>query len=168
MKIFEIVYYLVLGFIVLITLLLIASTFPIPGNYQVLMVQSGSMEPAIKMGGVVIVKPAEEYGIGDVVTFGPISSRSQPITHRIHDVKVVEGEMRYITKGDANDTPDQREISREDIIGKVLFSVPYVGYAVNFAKKPVGFALLIIVPGLIIIFDEAKKVYAEIKKAKTQ
>ena len=163
MKIFKIIYYIFLAFIGVIALLLIVSVFPITGNYKLMIVQSGSMAPAIKMGSVVVVKPADDYKIGDVITFQP-GRNNEPITHRIYDIRVVNGEPRYITKGDANNAPDQREISKREILGKVLFSVPYIGFAVDFAKKPLGFMLIIIVPAALIIFDEAKKIYAEVKK----
>jgi signal peptidase len=168
MKSLKIIYYIVIAFIVLVAILLIFSAFPIPGNYKVLVVQSGSMEPKIKTGSIVVVKPEKDFKIGDVITFGPYSKTKAPTTHRIYDVKVVGGETVYITKGDANNAPDTREIKKADIVGKVLFSVPYLGYAVDFAKKPIGFALLIIVPAALIIVDEIKKIYAEIKKKKTK
>ena len=164
MKSLKIIYYIVIAFIVLIAILLIVSAFPIPGNYKVLVVQSGSMVPAIKMGSIVLVKPASDYKIGDIITFGPYSKTKVPTTHRIYDMKVQGGEPIYITKGDANNAPDTREIAKTDILGKVLFSVPYLGYAVDFAKKPIGFALLIIVPAVIIIYDEIRKIFGEIKK----
>jgi len=164
MKIFKFIYYVFIAFIAAIALLLIVSVFPITGNYKLMIVQSGSMAPAIKMGSVVMVKPADDYKIGDVITFGPYSRTKAPTTHRIYDVKVEGGNPIYITKGDANNAPDAREIKKSDILGKVLFSVPYMGYAVDFAKKPIGFALIIIVPAAVIVFDEIKKIYGEVKK----
>ena len=113
-----------------------------------------------------MVKPVADYKIGDVITFGPFSKTKAPTSHRIYDIKVVDGQPVYITKGDANNAPDAREIQKKDIIGKVLFHVPYVGYAVDFAKKPLGFALIIIVPAALIIFDEVKKIIQEVRKKK--
>ncbi len=133
-----------------------------------MVVQSGSMQPEIKIGSVVMVKPMDDYEIGEVITFGPYGKTKPPTTHRIYDIKVVDGEPRYITKGDANNAPDQREIQKKDIIGKVLFSVPYLGYAVDFVKKPLGFMLIIVVPAALIIFDEVRKIYGEIKKKKAE
>ena len=164
MKIFKIFYYIFVAFIVLVALLLIFSVLPITGNYKVMTVISGSMQPAIKQGSVVIVKPAQDYKIGDVITFGPYNKTKAPTTHRIYDIKVEGGQPVYITKGDVNNAPDARELQKKDILGKVLFSAPYVGYAVDFAKKPMGFALIIIVPAAIIIFDEIKKIIYEVKK----
>ena len=168
MSILKILYYVFLGFIVLVAILLIVSVLPIMGNYKIMTVISGSMQPAIKMGSVVMVKPVSDYKIGDVITFGPYTRTKAPTSHRIYDIKVQGGEPVYITKGDANNAPDAREIKKEDILGKVLFSVPFVGYAVDFAKKPMGFALIIIVPAALIIFDEAKKIFGEIKKKKIE
>ena len=181
LKVLKTIYYVFLGAIALIAVLLIVSSFPIPGNIKFLTVLSGSMTPAIKMGSVILVKPlstdstsspqassgqAVDYKIGNIITFGPYSKTKPPITHRIHDIKVVNGQPVYITKGDANNTPDIREIARKDILGKVLLSVPYLGYAVDAAKKPFGFALIIIVPAALIIFGEIKKIYEEVAKRK--
>ena len=83
-------------------------------------------------------------------------------------MEVVGGYPVYITKGDANNAPDPKKITKKDIIGKVIFSIPYVGYAVDFARKPIGFIFIVIVPAAIIIFDETKKIYEEIKKKKNK
>ncbi|MCK4473702.1 signal peptidase I [Candidatus Parcubacteria bacterium] len=166
MKPLKIIYYIFVGLIAAVALLLIFSIFPISGNFKPMIVQSGSMEPAIKMGSVVVVKPADNYKIGDVITFGEVSKTKTPTTHRVHDIKVNEGKPYYITKGDANNAPDQKEIAKKDIVGKVLFSIPYLGYGVDFAKKPIGFALIIIIPAMLVIGDEIKKIFREIKKKK--
>ncbi len=167
-KILKIIYYIFLLFIVIIAALLIVSVFPITGNYKLMIVQSGSMTPAIKQGSVVIVKPAADYKIGDVITFGPYSKTKAPMTHRIYEIKVVDNNPVYITKGDANNAPDTREVQKRDVLGKVLFSLPYVGFAVEAAKKPLGFTLIIIVPAAIIIFDEIKKIIYEVVKKKNK
>ncbi len=166
-RVLKIIYSLLVAFIVVIALLLIVSVLPITGNYKIMTVISGSMAPAIKQGSVVIVKPMSDYKIGEVITFGPYSKTKAPTSHRIYDIKIEEGNPVYITKGDANNAPDTREIQKKDIVGKVLFNVPYFGYAVDFAKKPAGFALIIIIPAVLIIFDEVKKIYGEVKKKKT-
>ena len=165
-KCFKVIYYFFLGAIAVIALLLVVSVLPITGNYKALIVLSGSMQPEIKMGSVVVVKPSDNYKIGDIITFGEMSKTKTPTSHRIYDIKVVDNNPVYITKGDANNAPDAREIQKRDIIGKVLFDVPYVGYAVDAAKKPFGFMLIIIVPAAIIIYDEIRKIIKEIKKGK--
>lgn len=168
MKAFKIVYYIFCIFIAIIALLLIVSVFPITGNFKIMAVLSGSMEPAIKTGAVVVIKPANDYKIGDIVTFGPNTKTQVPVTHRIYDIKIVAGEPVFMTKGDANESPDTKEIQKKDIIGKVLFSVPFAGYAVDFAKKPFGFLLIIIVPAVLIVYEEIRKIWQEILKLKNK
>jgi len=162
-KIFKTLYYLFLGFIVSIALLLVFSAIPIPGNFKTMIVTGGSMEPAIKMGSIVVVKPVEDYKINDVITFQGRGERDFT-THRIVEMRVEGGRPIYITQGDANNAPDMREVRASEVKGKVLFSIPYLGYVIDFAKKPIGFALIIIIPAAVIISDEVKKIYNEIKK----
>lgn len=113
-----------------------------------------------------MVKPADDYKIGEVITFGEMTKTKSPITHRIYDIKIINNNPVYITKGDANNAPDGEEINKNDVIGKVMVSVPFMGYAVDFARKPIGFVFIIIVPAAIIIFDEVGKIYDEISKKK--
>jgi signal peptidase I len=165
-KIKKIIYSVFLAFLIFTALLVIASAFPITGNYKLLVVESGSMDPNIKMGSLVMIKPMDEYKAGEVITFKESGKKDKTITHRIEDLIVTAGEIRYRTKGDANEDIDPGEVGKKEIVGKVLFSIPFAGYAVNFAQKPVGFALIIIIPAALIIFDEVKKIYWEIKKKK--
>lgn len=164
-KILRVVYYVSLVLIVSIAILFTISVLPIPGNYKVLVVESGSMEPAIKVGSIVVIRPEKEYKTGDIITFIDPSQKSKvPTTHRIYEIEIVSGEIRYVTKGDANNTPDTKSVRKRDILGKVLVSIPYLGYGVAFAKKPIGFLLIIFVPVIIIILDEVRNIYVEIKK----
>ncbi len=164
MKIFKIIYYLILAAIAVVALFLIFSVVPIKGGYKTLVVLSGSMEPKIKMGSVAAVKPVKEYEVGDMITFGENTKTKTPTTHRIYEIKEADGVKSYITKGDANNAPDQKPVSEKEILGKVLFSVPYIGYAVNAAQKPIGFMLIVVVPAVIIIYEEVKKIQIEIAK----
>ncbi|PIU75218.1 MAG: signal peptidase I [Candidatus Portnoybacteria bacterium CG06_land_8_20_14_3_00_39_12] len=168
MKIWQTIYYVFLGVIGAIAILLIVSVFPITGNFKVLTVQSGSMMPAIKTGSIVLVKPTNNYKIGDIITFGQISKTKTPTTHRIAEIEVANGQPIYTTKGDANNAPDQKQVSAKEVIGRVLLDVPFLGYAVAAAKKPWGFMLLIAVPALLVIYEEAHKIWQEIKKSKTK
>ena len=167
-KLSKIIYYIFIGCIAVIAVLLIISVLPIAGNFKVMTVLSGSMEPTIKTGAVVVVKPDSDYKIGDIITFGPNTKTQSLVTHRINDIKIVDGVLVYITKGDANNASDTKEIQNKDIIGKVLFNVPYVGYAVDFAKKPMGFALIIIVPAAVIVSDEIRNIWKEIIRLKSK
>lgn len=163
----KILTYIFGAIIVLIALLLIVSIFPVTGNYKVMIVQSGSMEPTIKTGSIVVVRPSPSYDVGDVITFGPTPKGKIPTTHRIIAENINNGMETYTTKGDSNDTADLKGVLQKDVLGKVYLSVPFVGYALTAAKEPIGFLILIIVPALLLLFDEGKKIFSEIKKMRS-
>ncbi|MFH1170463.1 MAG: signal peptidase I [Candidatus Vogelbacteria bacterium] len=163
-KIYRIVYGVFVLAIIAVAVLFVVALFPIPGNFQVKIVQSGSMEPSIHTGSIVIIKPVKNYSIGDIITFGKDTKVDVPTTHRIIEMRIQAGNPIYVTKGDANEEKDDREVLSQEVLGKVFFSIPFAGYALVVAKKPAGFAALIIIPSLIILFGEGKKIFLEIKK----
>jgi signal peptidase len=163
---YKIGHFTFVGAVIALGLLLVASMVPIPGNIEVKIVQSGSMEPTIKTGALTVVKPLAKYLVGDVIMFGKDTKTEVPTTHRIVADEVRSGVFYYTTKGDANEDQDPQPVRQSEVIGKVLFSIPYLGYLLDFAKKPFGFALLIGVPAAIVISDEAGKIWREMKKIK--
>lgn len=164
MKPAKILYYVFLAAIAAVAALLMVSRLPITGNYEILTVLSGSMAPAIGTGSVVIVKPAANYRIGDIITFRGAGARAVPVTHRIVEIRVESGNPVFITKGDVNNAPDTRQIAERDIIGRMMFAVPYAGYAVSAAQKPYGFLALIVIPAAIIVFDQLVKMWREVRR----
>lgn len=161
-KIYKIATFITVALLLLLGLLLIVTAFPVTGNIKAYVVQSGSMEPAIKTGSLVFIKPHASYKIGDVITFGP--EKLVPTTHRIVEIKdTYEGRV-YTTKGDANQSSDENSIQASEIRGSVFLNIPYFGYIVHFARQPLGFGVLIVLPALILIFDEIKKILGELRK----
>src|SRR3989344_642651 len=169
-KLFKILYRTFYVAIIVIVGLLLIALFPIKGNYQIKIVQSGSMEPDIKTGSVVIINPLStssgqaSYKVGDVVTFGKDTKKDIPTTHRIVSSRAQDGVIMFTTKGDANENNDTNEIRQSEVAGKVLFDVPFFGYIIDLARKPLGFAVLIILPALIVIWEEGMKIFREVKK----
>ena len=160
--IFNTVYYLLFTAIVALALLLVTSFFPFDNWYQVKVVLSGSMEPVIHTGSVVVIKPAPAYGVGDVITFGRDTRNQIPVTHRIvGEVNPSLNDTNFITKGDANGDADSGSVSPDEIIGKVFFTVPYVGYLLEFTKTKIGFITLVVVPGILIALGELLKIVSE-------
>jgi len=133
-------------------------------GYEAKVVQSGSMEPYILTGSLIVIAPAEQYRLGDVVTYGPDTSKSVPVTHRIVEKNSEGARAQFVTKGDANEDPDPIAVLQRDIIGKVMFSLPYLGYVIEFARTKLGFGLLIGIPALLIILDEFANITWEVHK----
>ena len=143
--------------------LFLSSLLPIPGNIQIKIVKSGSMEPAIATGSVVMVKPQSTYAIGDIITFGEDTRARIPTTHRIIAIHNDSGKITFTVKGDANAEEDPASVQMHSVIGRVILSVPYIGYVLDFARQPIGFTLLIGIPACIIIFDEALRIWTEVR-----
>ncbi len=127
---------------------------------KVFLVSSGSMEPAIKTGSIVFTLAQNNYQIGDVITFNSDPKSKTSTTHRIvaFDGSVIK------TAGDANNAPDTKLVSVNDIVGKVYTIIPYLGYLAGFIQTPQGFILFVIVPATILIYEELKSLFLELKK----
>lgn len=148
-------------------LFIIFSLLPIKNNYKIMAVMSGSMNPAIPTGSVVVIKPSAEYKVDDIVTFKSYNSQKKNdfTTHRIVDTNDSSGETIFTTKGDANKDQDTGFLTADQIKGKVLFSIALIGYIVGYAKTLPGLVVIICLAS-IIIYEEAKKIFSEVKTMK--
>lgn len=164
-KFFNYLYYAFIALLLVFGALLAASYIGI-GGISVKIVQSGSMEPAIKTGSIVVVKPVSDYQVDDVITFVFSPTDQIPTTHRIVEERIVGGASRYITKGDANEDRDPREVLERNVDGKVLFSIPFLGYLLDFARQPLGFGLLVGIPAAYVVFEEATKIVSEVRRTR--
>lgn len=112
-------------------------------GYSTAVVMSGSMEPTLGVGDLIINRTQDNYAVGDVITF---DTGTNLTTHRITEV-TKEG---FITQGDANNAADSDVVSLEAVVGKVVASVPQAGDAVLFLKSPIGLSILLFVGFLIL------------------
>lgn len=136
-------------------LYMISANFDIFGGYRSFLVQSGSMEPSIMTGDIIIIHSQSIYGINDVVTFHDAENRI--VSHRIIESSTKNNNEHFTTKGDANRSQDFDEITQIQIIGKVIFVVPKLGYLVAFSKSPLGLLTLAIIPAIMFAADELLK-----------
>lgn len=93
-------------------------------------VVSGSMEPTIPTGSVVVSKHVnpDTVAFRDVVTYQLNSGEPLTVTHRVVGVDNIDGQTRFKTQGDANTSPDPESVRPEQIRGVVSYHVPFVGY----------------------------------------
>ena len=100
-------------------------------KYQPVAVLSGSMSPTFNRGDAVIInkltkQEKNELKKGDIIQF---ISGTKYVVHRIYKVTNDEyGNKAFITKGDHNNAPDSDKVSLDNVIGKVSFSIPLIGY----------------------------------------
>ena len=131
---------------------------------------SGSMEPTIRVGSLAVVKPASDYKIGDIITFNRSNSTSkkETTTHRILSILEKNSVKVYTTKGDANNTADSQTITENQIVGKYLFNIAFLGYLLTYIKTLPGLILIIVIPATVIIYEEVKKIIREAKEIKSR
>ena len=111
-------------------------------------VMSGSMEPAIHTGDVVVddtISPRAAKP-GDVVTFPAPDGSRRLITHRLRSARIQGGRLHAVSKGDANNTVERWQVPADGHIGRVVYRVPKVGYALASVTSGKGrFVLLAVV-----------------------
>ena len=121
---------------------------------RIFYVTSGSMEPQIKTGSACIVDTrASDADIapGTVIAF---DMGGLPVCHRV--IKVTEG---YITKGDANNCEDPGIVTKDQVIGKVIGSIPYLGYGIHFIRdKWRLIAAAIVIIGIVLWLYRTNKI----------
>lgn len=115
---------------------LAGNALPMPFGYGTAVVMSGSMEPSLSVGDMVIVQEEDEYAVGDVVVF---QSGNSLIIHRILSI---DGDM-ITTRGDANNADDE-PIHIRYIKGKMVLSVPFIGKILQVIKSTPGMLLILV------------------------
>ena len=95
--------------------------------YNLIVVATPSMSGAINKGDAVIYEDYDKQTIeiGDVIVF---TKEKNKIVHRVMDIKKINGELRYFTKGDANDGMDSGYITDVNIVGVINLKIKYIGY----------------------------------------
>ena len=153
-----------LGFLAAFTLLTHAEQ---KNGIRVINLRTSSMSPKIPIASVVVTKPAQNYKVGDIITYqekdaetGTVFSRT--LTHRIIDIKKKDEDISFITKGDANEHPDPYEVKAEDILGKVFLVLPVLGILLILVQKPLGFLILIALPSAYLIMNEVNYIKKEV------
>ena len=138
-------------------------------------VLSGSMERTIPVGSVVVVRPVKTATIrpGDVVTFKLPEKPSLIVTHRVVEAFAPAGGTdTFRTKGDANASEDLELVPAQNVLGRAVFHVPYVGYLAQFARSRPGWLLLMVAPAFILVLIELvsvlKTIWATDKQPKAR
>ncbi|MUK89069.1 signal peptidase I [Ornithinibacillus sp. L9] len=158
-------------FLVLISMIfLVISTKASGGEpeimgYQLKTVLSGSMEPDIKTGSIIAVKPAgdmKRFKENDVITF--MEEDGKLITHRVTEVIQSGDNVMYRTKGDNNNAEDLNPVLSENVVAEYTgVTIPYLGYLVNLAQSQNG-AFLLLIPGFILIGYAGFTIWQAIKE----
>ena len=133
-------------------------------GYSSVIVYGGSMADSIPVGSIAVTKEVhpEDVAVGDVIVFYPptTSPDRSPLMHRVVSVREEDGQRLFRTKGDANPTPDPTEAALLGTGSRVVYTVPYVGYLVSFARTPLGWTLLLVLPGTYLGLSALRRIWA--------
>lgn len=122
-----------------IAVLLLAGAGLWASGWRVFIVHTGSMTPKIASGDLVIDRPATSVHVGEVITFAKV--HGQYTTHRV--AAVTPNGIR--TRGDANPSDDFGYVTKSQVSGRVVASVPYAGFAAVFLRQPEGIAGVVLI-----------------------
>ncbi|MBU3905203.1 MAG: signal peptidase I [Nanoarchaeota archaeon] len=142
----KIIIFIVLLILISVSLVLYSGQYP-----YMYSINSESMTPELNKGDLVFIKTVEEISVGDVIAFTPIG-RTYPIVHRVISL---EGGIQ--TKADNNAVQDPFKINLTMVHGKMIFSIPYLGYLDMFHLGGLFRVFLIYVLSCVIIYSGVKK-----------
>ncbi len=118
------------------------------GSTRLVIVSGGSMEPTYHLRDIVVARDAGNTRVGDVVVFEVPEGRAEGMLI-IHRILEVDDEGFFVTQGDDRTTPDQWQLTEDDIVGKPLLHIPKGGKALGFIQNIWVIALLV---GMVVLF----------------
>ena len=142
-------------------LLVTAIALPLAFGARPYTVLTGSMEPTIAAGDVVIderISPTSAQ-VGDVVTFRDPEDQSRLITHRVRRIRREGSHLWFLTRGDANNTFEHWRIAADGELGRVVYTVPWVGHLAVLTHTGLGLGLFLVVPLLLLGLDELNRIW---------
>lgn len=158
----QIIFYLLLALFVILIFFGAASRItggnPALFGQRMFVVMSGSMEPKIHTGSVIFDNPNVQISslkVGDIITFKPPTNPNILITHRIYRIVKQNGQEGFMTKGDANAIQDGWIVPANNVVATYdHFTIPYLGYYLDFIRTKMGLAMVLIIPGAFLIISQ--------------
>ena len=144
------------------------------------------MEPELPVGVFIISQKVniQDINEGDIVSFSSLESymKGSIVTHRVIDIKDVNGKISLVTRGDANNSVDGYYVTEDNLVGRVVYNTKEDNFfvrAYKFITQKHIFFLIIILPmlitavcmlrgGIVRMSDEIKNIKDEIKRQEAE
>ncbi len=139
-----------IALVFMVALAVLAVLGPTVG-WHVNVVLTGSMEPAVHAGSLIVTRPVapEAIAVGDIIIFKSVLGETFT-AHRVIGI-TKEPELRFITKGDANNGPDPNPVTPGQVAGLLFLQIPYLFYIFALVRTPLGLVLTIAIPAAILL-----------------
>lgn len=120
--------------------------------YQALIVRSGSMSPTIPTGSIVFYTkiPSAKVKVGDIIVFAKPDDPTEKVTHRVYQIGHSATGEYFITKGDANGSPDDWRVPAVGTGWLARFHVPSIGYGLVYLQSTLARLLLLVIPAILL------------------
>jgi len=138
-------------------------------NHYLYIVRSNSMSPTFKTGTLLIIKRADSgtINVDDIITFRK-KNDTLSTTHRVVEIIDDNNTRQFVTRGDANNVDDPIPVSENDILGKVTFFIPLLGYVFGFIRTKQGIILVIVIPAFILMVTQIIQLFKYKKDSKKE
>jgi signal peptidase len=129
-------------------------------NARAMAVTSGSMQPGIAVGSLLIVRTVdpETVRVGDVITYAGYTAQNLT-THRVLSLRHVSGKLHFQTQGDANDAPDVDLAPAAGLVGRATLDVPYAGRTLSALTHPQTRIIVLGVPAAWMIVVQGRALH---------
>ena len=162
---------IILGIILIILVynIILVGISMIDGNkfnlfgYSAYIITSDSMTPEINKGDVVITRKIgeDEIEVNDIITF---YEEGQNITHRVMEITDVDGYKEYKTKGDNNQVEDSKTVNFDNINGKVILKIPFLGSIISFMKNQIILLIIVLIILIVCLYKIEKNDKSEMRR----
>jgi signal peptidase len=135
-------------------------TFALGTSSPAYVVSSGSMIPTLNVGDIIVVKDKDSFKslqVGDIIVFHSPAGDGRVIVHRIYSMTIDQYGVAIYTKGDNNPAPDGWVVRESHYIGKVVFTLPYLGRITSIIQPPLNYILILFFIVLIFVVELKRK-----------
>ena len=140
---------------------LLAATAPLAIGYRSFTMRSGSMTPTLDVGDVVVTEPIAPPAarVGQIVAFPDPEGSGRLFSHRVQSIRTDGDVVHFVTRGDANTSTERWSVPAGGTIGRVVYRVPKIGYALVWTGTPPGRIALIAIPALLLCWTALRWIW---------
>ncbi len=140
---------------------LLASVGPLAIGDRSFTMRSGSMTPTLETGDVVVTEPIAPLAarVGQIVTFRDPEGSGKLFSHRVQSIRPAGDVVHFVTRGDANTSTERWTVPANGTVGRVVYRVPKLGYALVWTTTPAGRIALIAIPALLLCWTGLARIW---------